>query len=658
MSGRDTASLLLARLLLVLFHTWGAWAAVEVNTQDKVDVYVGNTAQIPCTFTSDEGIGGTSIQWFFVSFVELHSHPCTESGTVTNSNDKQRIYFHDSIVTSLDKDPWFKDRISVNHTGAFGEVVLTITDVKPQDEREFICLVKGFTDGVGEGRTRLQVFASPNRPTIEGVQTGISVDKLSKIGSCEVKNGYPKPNITWYKNSTPLRSDPDRVQVESRSTTQSSGLISVVSELSMKVKKEDKDAQFYCEVTYVVPKDTMMTESSRINITVYYPSTAVDIWVESPTGKIKEGDSIKLHCTSNGNMPSFFSIKNVKDDSSFDVATLVLKDVTREKSGKYECTSTDTETFTEISNSTTVFVNYLDEAVISPRNTIVVPRTEELKATCNALSSLQTRTAWLKDGKEVSTGHTLIVKNATYDMAGQYTCVVSVPEIEGMKTTSTLQVHVEGPPVLIEGDITMAEVEVQMEDIVELKCSFRGYPVPTISWSTPNGEDFKRKSEHTEQSAESTLSVKVSSDMMLHCNATNDYGTSIKLFIIKAVTTIHTTTSSTTSTTTTTTTTTTTISNATVQTGPSKPTSQPASKKESNGVVIAVIIICILLLAILGSVLYFLYKKGKICGRSGKQDFNKGKSGKDNVVVEMKSDKTEEAILLGVNGEKQSPGDQ
>lgn len=41
---------------------------------------------------------------------------------------------------------------------------------------------------------------------------------------------------------------------------------------------------------------------------------------------------------------------------------------------------------------------------------------------------------------------------------------------------------------------------------------------------------------------------------------------------------------------------------------------------EGRGVIIAVIIICILLLAILGSVLYFLYKKGKICGRSGKQD--------------------------------------
>lgn len=42
---------------------------------------------------------------------------------------------------------------------------------------------------------------------------------------------------------------------------------------------------------------------------------------------------------------------------------------------------------------------------------------------------------------------------------------------------------------------------------------------------------------------------------------------------------------------------------------------------DNSGVIIVVIIVSILLLAILGSVFYFLYKKGKLpCGRSGKQD--------------------------------------
>lgn len=52
----------------------------------------------------------------------------------------------------------FTDRISVNGTGATGEVVLTINNVQVTDEVEFICSVKNPFEGVGEGRTRLNVF--------------------------------------------------------------------------------------------------------------------------------------------------------------------------------------------------------------------------------------------------------------------------------------------------------------------------------------------------------------------------------------------------------------------------------------------------------------------------------------------------------------------
>lgn len=44
-------------------------------------------------------------------------------------------------------------------------------------------------------------------------------------------------------------------------------------------------------------------------------------------------------------------------------------------------------------------------------------------------------------------------------------------------------------------------------------------------------------------------------------------------------------------------------------------------EQESKGVVIVAVIVCILVLALLGAVLYFFYKKGKLpCGRSGKQE--------------------------------------
>lgn len=62
---------------------------------------------------------------------------------------------------------------------------------------------------------------------------------------------------------------PPVVKVVPSITTESSGLYSVRSELSMKVMKEDKDDLFYCEVTYFVPGGLRMTETSLINITVY-----------------------------------------------------------------------------------------------------------------------------------------------------------------------------------------------------------------------------------------------------------------------------------------------------------------------------------------------------------------------------------------------------
>ncbi|KAL3991970.1 presqualene diphosphate phosphatase [Sarotherodon galilaeus] len=590
----DTAPLLVG--LLLLFHAFGAWAIVEVNMEDKVEVMAGDTAQITCMFTTDEGLGGTTIQWFYV----------------LPNKERQRIYNKEPMHEAAEQNTPFTDRISLNVTGT--AAVLVIRDVGVKDNLEFICVIKTITPEEAEGRTKLQVFKSPTFPTIEAVETGISVNEEdpSKIGSCSVKNGYPKPNITWYRNNMPLRITPDEVDLKSRITTESSGLYSVQSELRMKVKKEDKDAEFYCEVVYFVPGATKMTESQRISITVYYPPTEVNIWVESPKGKIKEGDTLELRCENNGNYPSSITaIKHQNSGYSVDNNnTMVRTNVTRLDGGVYNCTFTETDNFQEISGSTKVLVNYLESAVITPKDSITVMEEEELKASCNALSSLQTDITWFKNEKLVSKGNSLSVKSATFETAGMYKCVVTVPEMEGMKTSGTLQVNVKGSPQILGPGVQEVET---YETTVNLNCSARGFPAPTIMWTTSDGKNLKALQTETEDGTQSVVTFKITSNGKVFCNASNDFGSKVVEFNIKA---------------------------------------------KSKGFVIAIIIIAILLLAILGSVLYFLYKKGRICGRSGKQDFSKRKSSKDNIVVEMKSDNTEEAILLGVNGEKQQPNDQ
>lgn len=124
----------------------------------------------------------------------------------------------------------------------------------------------------------------------------------------------------------------------------------------------------------------------------------------------------------------------------------------------------------------------------------------------------------------MSKTNTLVLKNATFDTAGMYICAVTVPEIEGMKTSGTLRVTVSGeseyrnssfnstfssfngdhiqnlqlhrgcnfllllsagPPKIIGLDFQDVET---YETTVNLSCRFRGYPVPTIMWTTADGK--------------------------------------------------------------------------------------------------------------------------------------------------------------------------
>uniref|UniRef100_A0A8D0L837 Melanoma cell adhesion molecule n=1 Tax=Sphenodon punctatus TaxID=8508 RepID=A0A8D0L837_SPHPU len=72
--------------------------------------------------------------------------------------------------------------------------------------------------------------------------------------------------------------------------------------------------------------------------------------------------------------------------------------------------------------------------------------------------------------------------------------------------------------------------------------------------------------------------------------------------------------------------------------------------QESKGVIIVAVIVCILLIALLGAVLYFLHKKGKLPSLPPPHE----------IVVEVKSDKLPEeaGLLQGTNGEKRPAGDQ
>ncbi|XP_073697357.1 cell surface glycoprotein MUC18 isoform X2 [Garra rufa] len=614
---------LLLFVLQMCALAWQAWAIVDLRMEDTVEVYMDDFAEIPCLYTFTEKPMMVMVQWFVR---EREGH-------------RVRISFSDLTMQKVDENTSYSDRISVR-SNSDGET-LTIQDVKLSDEREFFCQVSGLAAGNGEGRTLLKVFDPPEPPVIEGVLSGVSVsgDSLAKIASCETREGFPKPNITWYRDHIPIH-PANGSNMVTLVTRESSGLYTVQSELQYKVTKEDKDAHFSCEVSYFVPGAVRTSESKGINITVHYPTTSVEIWKESPEGFVKEGDTVEIRCQGDGNPPAPIIFNREQSDVELDSyqGLLVLKEVSRADSGVYECHSLDADAVNhdELVDTLQLTVHYLDPAVVVPKDSEVMLKGESLTATCNALSSLETTTVWFKDGIEVGRGHIMQLQDATFDTAGQYDCEVTVASLPGLLTSGSVHIIVQGSPQMKDAEREI-ELTEKVGGWVNLSCEVRGHPRPTITWSITGSQSQSWREvvkRETEDQVQSVVMLKVTTDTVAVCNSTNDFGMETKTYSIRSI-----------------------------------PFSQtPTARKTSvdnSGVIIVVIIVSILLLAILGSVFYFLYKKGKLpCGRSGKQEIinaysTKEKTNKDDIVVEMKAKKTEESVLLkGVNGEQKPPIDQ
>ncbi|TWW75198.1 MUC18 Gicerin Melanoma cell adhesion molecule Melanoma-associated antigen, partial [Takifugu flavidus] len=631
-----------------------AWAKVEVTMHDSTEVYLSDVAPISCqySFTDvDTEPSDVIIQWFV--------------GGV-GSSSRSRIFYGDDSQTMVDENTDYSGRIQVTSDKQASRLV--IQEARLTDEKEFFCQINGMVAGSAEGKTQLRVFAPPQAPVIEGVLTGISVtnEGLSEVASCETLNGFPKPNITWYRNNTPLVTTPGHVNVLMLGTRDSGGFYSVQSTLMYKVLKEDKDALFSCEVSFFVPGAIRTVESSSINITVHYPTTMVELWKESPQGLVKEGDTVELRCQGDGSPPPSFIFnreQNSQDlmhkdcgrseiwsETRTDPADyrfkclfqepdvdlgdsgdiLVLTSVTRKDGGIYQCRPQDVDGASEVRGEMQLNVHFLDPAVVVPKESELMLRGEDLIATCNALSSLKTSTVWYKDGQQVSHGNMLQLKDATYDTAGEYICDVTVPSLPALHTHGSIHIIVQGAPQMVG-----MEQEVQLEEavgrMVNLSCEVQSYPRPVVSWNIVGSQSWQevvnKASDHMTQSV---VSVLVGSDISALCNASNEMGSEVKLFSIRAI--------------------------------PRVTSAARFSPVEGSGVIIVVIILCLLLLAVLGSVLYFLQKKGKLpCGRSGKQEIStKETNAKNEIVVEMKTNtRTEESVLLkAVNGDKKDTGQQ
>ncbi|XP_021573350.1 cell surface glycoprotein MUC18 [Carlito syrichta] len=403
-----------------------------------------------------------------------------------------------------------------------------------------------------------------------------------------------------------------------------------------------------------------MKESREVTVPVFYP--AEKVWLEvEPVGMLKEGDRVEVRCLADGNPPPHFSIskqnpstREVEEETTIETGILVLEPARKEHSGLYECQGLDLDTMLSLSSEPQeLLVNYVSDVRVSPEAP-ESPEGSSLTLTCEAESNQVLEFQWLREktGQVLEEGPVLRLSNLQREAGGGYRCVASVPRIPGLNRTQLVHVAVFGPPWMA---FKERRVWVKESAVVNLSCEASGHPRPTISWNV-NGTASEQDQDL--QCVLSTLSVLVTPELLetgAECTASNSLGKNTTVIFLELVnlTTLTPDSNKTTG-----------LSTSTVSPharANSTSTEKKLREAESKGVVIVAVIVCILVLAVLGAVLYFFYKKGKLpCGRSGKQEITLPPSRKNEYVVEVKSDKLPEemGLLQGCNGDKRAPGDQ
>ncbi|XP_066059663.1 cell surface glycoprotein MUC18 isoform X2 [Chamaea fasciata] len=578
---------------------------LEISMPAVVEVEVGETARIECNFYIPENASYTYIDWFYVD----------------RSNRQVRLY-HVTASGVLEDDTEYKRRLSLG-----ADKALSISAVTVQDARTFVCQVGAGSHGVGENSTELSVYKVPKTPEIEPNSGGISVhsNESPEIAKCLSKNSFPPPNITWHKNGEQLHAQ-NNVTIQSTLTRESSGLYTVSSTLYAPVTREDRHSSYHCTVHYWLRGQSRALQSRPVKVNIFYPAEHLKLQVVPSSALVKEGDNVTLVCESDGNPQPVFSFFKKNLDDWQDLSSLAepqsgvlnLHDVDKSNSGTYKCQSLDLDDMSQIEEAVDLVVNYIEGVSVKMDPSSTLREGQSVTLSCDAHSPVDLTYQWRDEkGKKLKEGNQLVLSNVTFENSNTFSCRVMAPSVPGLEQSKKVSLAVEGKPRIV---AISSPLYVRQDEVINLTCKAIAFPRPTVQWSINGTAHEYMDNQHVA----SNLTVRVSHDLLqagAMCRVFNKLGVSEKH--IQLV--------------------------------------DQKSTAESQGVIIVAIIVAILVVAVLGAVIYFLHKKGKIpCGRAGKQDITKPEARKDKIVVEVKSDKVSEeaGLLQGANGERRAAADQ
>uniref|UniRef100_H3AYA2 Activated leukocyte cell adhesion molecule n=1 Tax=Latimeria chalumnae TaxID=7897 RepID=H3AYA2_LATCH len=418
----------------------------------SVKALYGETIDIPCPVKPAGGLIFNKWKYETTSSEIVY--------LVTRNIQKNEISYEDV--------PDYKDRLSLTADHA-----LHIKEARVDDEKEFTCMLSTFED-IYEAPSLIHVFSRPTKPNITNLATNLDTRKLIQVGYCISEGGYPKGILTWFKNGHSLEAN-EKILAEITFKTeedQASKLYTISSTLKVQATKEDIGASYTCQVTFSLPTGEETDMSDPVTIDVHYPTEKVKIEVISPTGNIKEGDTVILKCSEDGNPPIQDFNLYINGEENGKISTLNLTDIQRFASGEYKCSLPGSPE--PIESSVDIDVHYLDITLNSSSSTALVG--DSVDVLCTALSNKgPIHTSWVKDEKPISPPD---FTNLQFKDNGNYVCKANVKEVKGLKKNISFNLLVEGKP-----SVKLSKQVNKDGKSKTITCTVNGFPKPEVMWN-------------------------------------------------------------------------------------------------------------------------------------------------------------------------------
>uniref|UniRef100_A0A3B4DBQ5 Ig-like domain-containing protein n=1 Tax=Pygocentrus nattereri TaxID=42514 RepID=A0A3B4DBQ5_PYGNA len=295
-----------------------------------------------------------------------------------------------------------------------------------------------------------------------------------------------RPTFTWYRNGSSLSSSTDQLHLQP-------------------VSSDNKD-RYHCAV--------LGQNSPEVTLNVRYGPKNISVSI-SPSGKIVEGSSVTLTCSSDANPPvqNYTWLKGTSLVAEGE--TYTMKNISSVDSGEYKCRSSN-EHGQKLSEALTLNVLHPPKSVsvsISPSGEIVEGSSVNL--TCSSDGNPPVEYNWFKGTSIVGKGETYTMKNISSVDSGQYKCRSS--NEHGEKLSEALNLNVLYPPKNISVSISPSG-EIMEGSSLNLTCSSDANPpVQNYTW-------FKGASLVAEGETYTMKNISSVDSGQYKCRSSNEHG--------------------------------------------------------------------------------------------------------------------------------------